>query len=87
MLKNHSFTPLYLSKVLKPLNKILKDENSPHLVNQFIYTMLVNHLIVIWNIVKHLFFKFGKKNINNKLINPSRSLFWFFHRRPIANIL
>ena len=54
--KSH-FYPLYLNKVLKPLNKILKDENSPHLVNQVYIYDVSKSGIFVWNLVKHLFHK------------------------------
>jgi len=64
--KSHFF-PLYLSKVLKPLNNILKNENSPNLLkNAYIYNLGKTGL-VIWNVVKHLFHKDTIKKI--KIMN------------------
>ena len=61
--KSHFF-PLYLSKVLRPLKNILKDENSPDLLkNVYIYN-LGKTGIVIWNVVKHLFHKDTIKKIS-----------------------
>ena len=65
--KRSQFYPLYLNKVLKPLNKILKDENSPHLVNKVYIHDVGKSGVVIWNIVKHLFHKDTVKKIT--LIN------------------
>lgn len=65
--KKSHFYPFYLNKVLKPLNNILKDENSPELVNKvYIYDM-GKVGVLIWNIVKHLFHKDTVKKIT--LIN------------------
>lgn len=58
------FFPIYLNKVLKPLNKILKDENSPDLVNKVYIHDVSKSGIVIWNIVKHLFHKDTVKKIS-----------------------
>jgi len=60
--KSHFF-PLYLNKVLRPLKNILKDENSPDLLeNVYIYNLGKTGL-VIWNVVKHLFHKDTIKKI------------------------
>ena len=64
--KSH-FYPLYLNKVIKPLNKMLKDEKSPHLVNKVYIHDVSKSGIIIWNIVKHLFNKDTIKKIT--LIN------------------
>ena len=61
--KSH-FYPIYLSKVLKPLNNILKDDTSPNLVNKVFIHDVSKSGIVIWNIVKHLFHKDTVKKIS-----------------------
>lgn len=60
--KSHFF-PLYLSKVLRPLNEILKGKNSPELLRYICVYDVPKAGTVVWNIVKHLFHKDTVKKI------------------------